>query len=356
MALPSVLLHDHLDGGLRPATILDLADSIGYGLLPETDVGALGKWFDQSESGSLETYLEAFDHTIAVMQTAEALERVAYEAAIDLSLDGVIYAEIRFCPALHTREGLAHSRVVEAISSGLRLGEAETGLKWGLIIDALRQHPWSEEMARVAIRHRKDGVVGFDLAGPESSNPPDDHLPACRLARESGLRLTIHAGEAAGEDGVRFIAAAMDVCGAERLGHGLEIIDDCIVREGDIVALGAVATRVRDRQIPLEMCPASNLATNGLAPEEHPVGALYRAGFNITLSTDNRLMSNTSMSSEFEFVRSHHGFEVKDLAVTTRRSLEAAFCGLETKAALWEDVLAPAYRQSGATIEATWAP
>lgn len=354
MPLPSVLLHDHLDGGLRPATILELADSLGYELLPETDVEALTKWFDQSESGSLETYLEAFDHTIAVMQTADALERVAYEAVLDLSADGVVYAEIRFCPALHTVRGLTHARVVEAISSGMRLGEAESGLRWGLIIDALRQHAWSEEMARVAFEHRKDGVVGFDLAGPEYSNPPDRHLPACRLARQSGLRLTIHAGEAAGEDGVRYIAAAMDACGAERLGHGLEIIDDCTVSDGEIVALGSVATRVRQRQIPLEMCPASNLATNRLSPGQHPVGALYRAGFYITLSTDNRLMSNTSMSSEFEFVRSHHGFGITDLAVTTRRSVDAAFCDVETKAALWEDVVAPAYLQSGATIGPTW--
>lgn len=353
MVLPSVVLHDHLDGGLRPVTIIDLAASLDYEL-PTTDVAALARWFDQSESGSLETYLEAFDHTIAVMQTGDALERVAYEAVIDLAADGVVYAETRFCPALHTGGGLSHSRVVEAISSGMKLGEAETGLEWGLIIDALRQHPWSEEMARVAMRHRKDGVVGFDLAGPESSNPPDKHLPACRLARESGLRLTIHAGEAAGEDGVRFIAAAMDTCGAERLGHGLEIIDDCTVTDGEITGLGAVATRVRDRRIPLEMCPTSNLATNGLAPGEHPVGALYRAGFNITLSTDNRLMSNTSMPAEFDFVSSHHGFEVNDLAITTRRSLEAAFCGIETKAALWEDAIAPAYRRSGATIEAEW--
>ncbi len=354
MALPTVLLHDHLDGGLRPATILDLADELGYDALPETEVGALAKWFDQSESGSLETYLDAFVHTIAVMQTGAALERIAYEAVLDLSADGVAYAEIRFCPALHTQRGLSHAQVVEAISSGMRLGEAETGLKWGLIIDALRQHPWSEEMARVAIGHRGSGVVGFDIAGPEATNPPERHLLACRLVRESGLRLTIHAGEAAGRNGVRYIAAAIDKCGAERLGHGLEIIDDCDVSDGEIVDLGAVARRVRDRQIPLEMCPASNLATNRLTPEQHPIGALYRAGFNITLSTDNRLMSNTSMSSEFDFARSHHGFAIGDLALTTRRSMEAAFCDRDTKAALWEEVLAPAYEDAGAAVETNW--
>lgn len=354
MALPSVLLHDHLDGGLRPATVLDLADELGYDGLPETEVGALAKWFDQSESGSLETYLDSFEHTIAVMQTGDALERVSYEAVLDLSADGVAYAEIRFCPALHTKRGLSHGEVLGAVSSGMKLGEAETGLKWGLIVDALRQHPWSEEMARVAIAHRGSGVVGFDLSGPEASNPPDAHLLACRLAREAGLRLTIHAGEAGGEDGVRYMAAAMDKCGAERLGHGLEIIDDCRVEDGEIVGLGAVARRIRDRQIPLEVCPASNLATNRLAPEQHPIGALYRAGFNVTLSTDNRLMSTTSMSSEFEFVRAHHGFGIDDLALTTRRSIRAAFCDQDTKAEIWEHVIAPAYRDAGASVETTW--
>ena len=354
MTLPSVLLHDHLDGGVRPGTVFELAEQIGYDGLPETDVGALAKWFDQSESGSLETYLDSFEHTIAVMQTGEALERVAYEAVLDLSADGVVYAEIRFCPALHTTRGLNSSQVVETVISGMRHGSLETGLEWGLVVDALRQHEWSEDMARVAIQYRKAGVVGFDLAGPEWANPPEKHLLAFRLARQSGLRLTIHAGEAGREDGVRYIASAIDLCGAERIGHGLEIIDDCTIEDGEIVGMGPVATRVRDRQIPLEMCPASNLATKRLAPEDHPVGALYRAGFNITLNTDNRLMSNTSVSSEFEFVRSHHGFGIDDLARTTRRSLAAAFCDLDTKTAIWEDVIAPGYQQAGATVGTEW--
>lgn len=354
MPLPSVLLHDHLDGGLRPSTILELAEELGLDDLPATDEAGLGSWFDQSESGSLDAYLESFEHTLAVMQSAPALERIAYEAAIDLAADGVAYAEIRFCPALHTTGGMGAGQVIEAVSSGLRMGESETGLRWGLIIDTLRQFDWGMEMVRLALHKRALGVVGFDLAGPEAANPPTDHLAACRYAREAGLRLTIHAGESAGASGVAYMAAAMDVCGAERLGHGLQVIDDCVMSGGEIVELGAVARRIRDRQIPLEMCPASNLATNRLSAAEHPVGALYRAGFNVTLSTDNRLMSKTSMSAEFEFVTTHHGFGVDDLGRTTRRSLEAAFCGRETKAELWEDVIAPAYAGAGALVDAEW--
>lgn len=354
MPLPSVLLHDHLDGGLRPATIIELADRIGYEGLPENDELALAKWFDQSESGSLETYLRAFDHTVAVMQTRDALERISYEAVVDLAADGVVYAELRFSPALHTTRGLTHDQVVDAISSGMALGAVETGMEWALIVDALRQFDLSDSLGRVAAGNRSRGVVAFDLAGPEAGNPPQDHLAAFRYARECGLGLTIHAGEGAGDDGVAYMAAALDTCGAQRLGHGVELIRDCELIDGEIVGLGPVARRIRDRRIPLEMCPTSNLATNRLRPSQHPVGALYRAGFNVTLSTDNRLMSNTSMSGELDFVRTHHRFGIDDIALTTRRSLEAAFCSHETRARLWEDRIAPAYRQAGAGVDPTW--
>lgn len=352
MALPSVLLHDHLDGGLRPATIVELADSTGYDSLPSNDPAELAAWFDQSESGSLERYLDSFAHTIGVMQDADSLERVAHEAAVDLAADGVVYAEIRFCPWLHTRKGLDPWTVVEVVAAGF--AGSGTGLEWGLIIDALRQESHSDEMAALAVSAKRLGVVGFDLAGPEAGNPPRRHLAACRSARESGLRLTLHAGEAAGADGPAYIAEAMDVCGAERLGHGVELARDCIIEDGEVVKVGQVAARVRDRQFPLEMCPASNLATSAMPPEQHPIGAFYRAGFNVTISTDNRLMSTTSMPREFDFVTRHHGFGITDLAVTTRRSLAAAFCGHETKVRLWTDVIAPAYRVAGAEVDEVW--
>lgn len=352
MALPSVLLHDHLDGGLRPATIIELAEATGYEELPATDATGLAAWFDQSESGSLERYLDSFEHTIAVMQDADSIERVAHEAAVDLSADGVVYAEIRFCPWLHTARGLPPRTVVEAVASGL--AGSGTGLEWGLIIDALRQEDHSDEMAAIAIAGRSLGVVGFDLAGPEAGNPPRRHLAACRAAREAGLRLTIHAGEAAGTDGPAYIAEAMDVCGAERIGHGVELARDCLFEDGEVVKVGAVASRVRDRQLPLEMCPASNLATGSISPDLHPIGAFHRAGFNVTISTDNRLMSATSMPREFSFVTEHHGFGVDDLAAVTRRSLAAAFCGHETKERLWEESIAPAYRAAGADVGIEW--
>lgn len=354
MPYPSVLLHDHLDGGVRPQTVLELAADHGYGDLPADTVPSLAAWFDQSRSGSLEKYLEAFAHTFGVMQHPEAIERIAYEAVIDLSADDVVYAEIRFCPALHTTMGTTPSEAVEAAVAGLANGAKETGLSWGLIIDALRHRNHSLEMARLAAENRHLGVVGFDLAGPEAGFPPDDHLAAFRLARSQGLRVTIHAGEHAGRQGVAYMASAMDICGAERLGHGVELIHDCVLEGGDIVKLGPVASRIRERRIALEICPASNLATGGLEPEDHPIGALYRAGFNVTLSTDNRLMSKTAMSDEFDFVTKYHGFELMDLARTTWRSLDAAFCPWEVKARLWEDVIAPAYAAGGVDLDKQW--
>lgn len=354
MPVPSVLLHDHLDGGLRPTTVLELAEASGYSELPSTDLNDLASWFDQSQSGSLENYLKAFDHTIGVMQTAEAIERVAYEASQDLSADGVVYAELRFCPPLHTARGLRPIQVIEAVASGLRMGEETTGMAWGLIIDSLRHLHDAEKMVRLALSARNLGVVGFDIAGPEAGYPPADHVAGFRLAREQGLRITIHAGESAGANGVAYIASSMDVCGSERLGHGVQLIEDCIVKDGEIAHIGPVAERVRSRRIALEMCPASNLATGNLTPESHPVGLLHRAGFNVTLSTDNRLMSNTSMTKEFAFVQQHHGFDNDDLVNVTKRSLDAAFCSWDTKAHLWEDVIAPGYARNGAAVESEW--
>ena len=219
---------------------------------------------------------------------------------------------------------------------------------------ALRQFDDSMAMARAATARHSSGVVGFDIAGPEARFPPTNHLAACRYIRESGLRLTFHAGEAGSDRGVAYIASAMDVCGAERLGHGLEIARDCVLEDGEIVRLGSVAARVRDRQIPLELCPASNLATNNLTPGDRPLGALFRSGFNVTLSTDNRLMSNTSISGEFDFARTHHGLSTDDLARITRRSLEAAFCDHDTKRVLWETQIALSYLEAGAQLEPSW--
>jgi adenosine deaminase len=316
-ALPKIELHDHLDGGLRVATMLELADQIGREL-PADDPDELAAWFYQGDSGSLVQYLAAFEHTVALMQTATAVERIAYEAALDLVADGVIYGEIRYAPVLTTRGDLSREDSIEAALSGFAQAKRETGVTVNLIIDAMRNHPDSLEDARAAVRFKGDGVVGFDLAGPESGFPAEDHAAACRLARDGGIHITVHAGEAAGPES---IAGALDACHAERIGHGVSIVDDI----GPDGAMGPIATRVHDEAIPLEVCPTSNLHTFGIEPQEHPLGRLYRAGFNVTLNTDNRLMSRVTLTDEFHLATKYHGMGKDDLHRISRASATAAF-------------------------------
>lgn len=345
--LPSVVLHDHLDGGLRPATVLDLARSVGHEL-PAGDVAGVAAFFDQGQSGSsLERYLAAFGHTVAVMQTAEALERVAYEALEDHARDGVVYAEMRFAPLLLVAGGLGALEVLEAVAAGMRRAEAEYGIAWGIIVDAIRSDDDSDEVAEVVLAARDLGVVSFDLAGPESGFPASRHLPAIRRVQEAGLPVTLHAGEAGG---VAMIAEARFRCGADRIGHGVDLVDDCVVDEGEIVRVGPVAAAIRDRRVPLEMCPTSNLHTRGWTAAHHPVGMLHRAGFTVTVNTDNRLMSATSMPAEFEFLRRHHGFGIDDFLAVTRRAIVAAFCTEAVRRRLWEERIAPGYRGAGAEV------
>lgn len=340
LRLPGILLHEHLDGGLRPQTVAELAGDVGHRL--PVAPARLEEWFDQGRSGSLERYLAAFEHTVGVMQTRPALERVAEEAIEDLAADGVAYAEIRFAPKLCTLRGLTGDDVLDAVLRGLERAGRRHGVMWGVIVDAMRNDPDSLQEAVMAVRWAERGVVGFDLAGPEFGYPPEAHLEAIEAAREGGLRITVHAGEAAG---VASIRSAAGVCGAERLGHGVEIIDDCRVEGGDIVDLGEVAQDVHSRRIPLEICPTSNLHTKGWPAEEHPVGMLHRAGFAVTINTDNRLMSRTSLSLEFEFLRTHHGFTATDEDVVTRTAVDAAFCDADTRARLLD--LLPPVRPSG---------
>lgn len=338
--LPKVLLHDHLDGGLRVETIIDLAEAAGYERLPSTDPFELSAWFDQSNAGSLERYLEAFDHTVGVMQTAEALERVAYEACLDVAADGVVYAEFRFAPMQHLRRGLDPARVVDATLFGLQRGAETSGIHTGLILDAMRQHDDSVQVAELALGFMDRGVVGFDLAGPEAGYPPTLHEEACRLARASNLGLTIHAGEG---DGAHAIWLALQRCYAHRIGHGVHIIDGCTVEDGELTTLTELARYVRDFRVPLEVCPTSNVHTGDWTPDSHPLGMLYRAGFTVTLNTDDRLMSHVSLSDEFDTAARHHGFELYDLGAVTRNALDAAFGPLPVRRALWRDVVAPAY-------------
>ncbi len=258
---PKVLLHDHLDGGLRPATIVELAAAVGHEL-PTTDPEALGRWFvEAADSGSLERYLETFAHTVAVMQTAESLRRVAAECAVDLAADGVVYAEVRFAPEQHLERELTLDQVVQAVLEGFAQGTAEAAraghqIRVGTLLTAMRHAARSQEIAELAVRYRDTGVVGFDIAGAEAGFPPTRHLDAFEYLQRENFHFTIHAGEAFG---LPSIWQAIQWCGADRLGHGVRIVDD--ITRGDQPELGRLAAYVRDKRIPLELCPSSNVQT-----------------------------------------------------------------------------------------------
>jgi adenosine deaminase len=337
---PKVLLHDHLDGGLRPATVLELADAHGYRELPTSDAESLGRWFRQAaDSGSLVRYLETFAHTVGVMQHPDAIHRVARECALDLAADGVVYAEVRFAPELSTAQGLPIEAVVEAMVDGFAAGsrDAATPITVGALLCAMRQADRWEEVARLVVRYRDAGVVGFDLAGPEIGFPPDRVPEAIAVLDRARAHRTIHAGEAAG---VESIGAALDGARAERLGHGVRIADE-IAADG---SLGPLAKRVCAEQVPLEIAPSSNVQTGAYSSlAEHPVDLLHRLGFAVTLNTDNRLMSGVSASSETNVVATTFGWSWDDVQTVTERALAAAFIGGSDRARLLDDVVRPGY-------------
>jgi adenosine deaminase len=323
-SLPKVLLHEHLDGVLRPQTVIDLATETKYADLPTSDPVALAQWFHQgANKGSLAKYLEGFAHTIAVMQTEEALERVAYEQAEDLSRDGVIYFETRFAPVFHTRKGLTHQQVVAAVLKGMERGRKDFGTASGLIICAMRNMDVSLEMAELAVDFRARGVVGFDLAGEEGGYPPKKHVDAFHYIQRQNFNITIHAGEGYGKES---IWQAIQYCGAHRIGHGTRLIDDIAVSDGKVVKLGDLAQYVLDKRIPLEICLISNVHT-GATPSlaEHPFKILYQEKFRVTLNTDNRLMSDTTMTKEFEAAAETFGLTLDDFEKITINAMKSAF-------------------------------
>jgi len=294
---PKVLLHDHLDGGLRPQTVVELAAASGY-QLPTSDAGELATWMVRGASRlDLTLYLETFAHTVGVMQSREALYRVAAECAEDLAADGIVYAEVRFAPELHVEQGLSLDQVVEAVVDGFADGSSGKGIRVGTLVTAMRHAARSLEIAELAVRHRDRGVVGFDIAGAEAGNPPTRHLDAFQYIQRENFHFTIHAGEAYGPPS---IWEAIQYCGAERLGHGVRIIDDITVNDDGSVELGRLASYIRDRRIPLEVCPTSNVHTGAATSiDDHPIGLLTDLTFRITMNTDNRLMSATTLSEEF---------------------------------------------------------
>ena len=344
---PKALLHDHLDGGLRPATVIDLAREYGYRDLPTEDVGELATWFRRgADRKSLELYLETFQHTFGVMQDYDAIVRVAAECAEDLAADGIAYAEVRYAPELSVGKGLTLDEVVRANLEGFRIGAeraaaARHPITIRALVTAMRQAARSMEIAELAVRWRDEGVVGFDIAGPEAGYRPTRHLDAFEYVRRENFNVTIHAGESFG---LPSIWEALQICGAQRLGHGVRIVDDITVRDDGTVTLGRLAAFVRDTRIPLELCPTSNVHTGG-APSiaEHPIDLLRRLRFRVTVNTDNRLMSGVSVSSEFAALDEAFGIGLGEMEWMTINALKSAFVPFDERLRLINEVVKPGY-------------
>jgi adenosine deaminase len=351
-ALPKVLLHDHLDGGLRPTTVIELAAEIGHEL-PATEPTALGEWFvTAASSGSLEVYLETFTHTVAVMQTVDNLYRVAREAAVDLAADGVVYAEQRYAPEQHLQRGLTLQQVVDAVQEGFEAGTAEAGalgrtIRIGTLLTAMRHAERGDQIAALALANRGNGVVGFDIAGAEAGYLPSLHASAFRTLHDANFPATVHAGEAAG---LESIAEAVHVAGAQRLGHGVRLMDDITVVDTGVPGtaarahLGLLAHWVRDRRIPLELCPTSNVQTGAAhSIARHPVTLLKNLGFAVTVNTDNRLQSGTSLTRELTLLVDEAGWTLDDVRDVTVTAAQHAFCHHDEREDLIDRVILPAF-------------
>jgi len=350
--LPKVLLHDHLDGGLRPQTIVELARDQKYNGLPTSDAGELADWFHRgAQRGSLPLYLEGFAHTCGVMQTEEALERVAYEMLEDMRDDGVVYVETRFAPVFHTDKGLHWDDVVSAVLTGLERGRKDFGVEFGLIICAMRNMNLSVQMAELAVDFRDRGVVGFDLAGEEGGFPPKKHIEAFHYIQRENFNITIHAGEAFGKES---IWQAIQWCGAHRIGHATRLIDDIAVDAQDptsVVKMGDLAQYVLDKRIPLELCLSSNVHTGAAESlATHPFRTYYRAKFRVTLNTDDRLMSDTTLSKEFSLARDTFGLGPDDFEKITINSMKSAFIPYDGRIALIYDVIKPGYARARSAL------
>lgn len=333
VAAPKVLLHDHLDGGLRPATIVELARDSGYAGLPTSDPAELGAWFHRNAaSGSLTEYLRGFAHTIAVMQTMDALERSAFECGEDLARDGVVYAEVRYAPAFHTQRGLNLEQIVDAVGRGFARAERQRGIVLRQIVCAMRDRTDSLEMAELAVAFRDRGVVGFDLAGEEAGHPPKAHLDAFQLCRRENFSITIHAGEAFGPPS---IWQALQYCGAHRIGHGVRLVEDMAISEGHVVKLGPLAQYMKDKRVPLELCPTSNVDTGAVASlGEHPIRHFLAEHFRVTVGTDDRLMSDITLSEELRRLAATFGLALADVERLQINAMKSAFIGYDERVEL----------------------
>ena len=359
--VPKVLLHDHLDGGVRSQTVIDLAAETGYRNLPSHDPEELARHFVRGANRrSLDLYLETFAHTIGVMQTPEALHRVAKECAEDLASDGIVYAEVRFAPELHTEKGLSHDEIVEAVTSGFKEGMDESAaesadataesatasataspIRIGVLLTAMRTFAHSLEIAQLAVKWRDDIVVGFDIAGEEAGYPPTRHLDAFHYIQRHNFHFTIHAGESYGPPS---IWEAIQFCGAERLGHGVRIIDEIQIHPDGTPELSDLAAFVRDRRIPLEVCPTSNVHTGAAASiAEHPIGKLRDLNYRITVNTDNRLMSDTTLSEEFAACADAFGWTWQDIRWITINAAKSSFIPFDDRLAIINDIIKPGF-------------
>lgn len=343
---PKVTLHDHLDGGLRIETIIDIADQIGHQIPPDSIVFATAA--QPRNVGTLERYLESFEHTLSVMQRAEDLIRVAHEAVEDLAADGVVYAELRWAPEQHQRAGLSLSEAVAAVAAGIASG-CEASARVGTpivvyqILAARRESQHSLEIAKLAFAERGRGVVGFDIAGAELGFPAKRHIDAFNYLDLRDFPVTVHAGEAFGLDSIR---QAVHVCHTRRIGHGVRIVDDIELSDGE-VRLGPLAQRLRDETICFEMCPTSNLNTGAIGPNatitDHPFDLLYRSGFNVTVNCDNRLMSHTSMSHELDVLSAAFSYSLSDIEQFAVNAIESAFCSSEERKRILTEVVRPGF-------------
>lgn len=341
--MPKVLLHDHLDGGLRPKTVIDLAKNYGI-KLPEQDPAALEKWFHKGAMvGNLPQYLEGFAVTTSVMQHPDALARVAEEMLEDMAADGVAYVETRFSPLFHTQGGLNHHEVVEAVIKGLERGRERFGVRWGVILCAMRSMDpmTSLEMAELAVAYRNQGVVGFDLAGDEMGNPPKNHLDAFQYVQRANFNITIHAGEAFGKES---IWQALQWCGAHRIGHGTRLREDLFLEGNRVVAIGTLAGYILDHRVPIEICLTSNLHTGAAKSyADHPFRLFFDKRFRVTLNTDNRLMSNVSMTGEYEVAAREYRLDFGDLEKIAINSMKSSFLPYKERLGVIYDILKPGY-------------
>lgn len=358
--VPKVLLHDHLDGGVRPQTVIDLAAETGYRNIPSHDPAELARHFVRGANRrSLDLYLETFAHTIGIMQTPEALHRVAKECAEDLASDGIVYAEVRFAPELHTERGLSHDEIVEAVTDGFKEGMNESAvapaataesatasttanpIRIGVLLTAMRTFAHSLEIAQLAVKWRDDIVVGFDIAGEEAGYPPTRHLDAFHYIQRHNFHFTIHAGESYGPPS---IWEAIQFCGAERLGHGVRIIDEIQIHPDGTPELSDLAAYVRDRRIPMEVCPTSNVHTGAAASiAEHPIGKLRDLNYRITVNTDNRLMSDTTLSEEFAACADAFGWTWQDIRWLTINAAKSSFIPFDDRLAIINDIIKPGF-------------